>query len=66
MEFIADPEVMIQKTLEHIDKKRADLNLPEYDPTRFGRSGDDRMLQLESLPMAERQEALYGELAISN
>jgi len=63
MEFIADPDVMIQKTLEHIDKKRADLNLPEYDPSRFGRSGDDRMLELESLPMAERQEALYGELA---
>jgi carbon-monoxide dehydrogenase catalytic subunit len=66
MEFIADPDVMIQKTLEHIDKKRADLNLPEYDPSRFGRSGDDRMLALESLPMAERQEALYGQLVINN
>jgi carbon-monoxide dehydrogenase catalytic subunit len=60
MEFIADPDEMVRKTLEHIDKKRAALNLPAYDPTRFGRSGDARMLELEALPLAERQAALYG------
>ncbi|MDX1415318.1 MAG: anaerobic carbon-monoxide dehydrogenase catalytic subunit, partial [Candidatus Promineifilaceae bacterium] len=60
MEFIADPEVMIEKTLEHIDKKRAALGLPEYDPQHFGRSGDTRMLELEELPWEERREALYG------
>lgn len=60
MEFIADPDEMIRKTLEHIDQKRAALNLPAYDPSRFGRSGDARVLELETLPLAERQAALYG------
>jgi len=60
LEFIPDPDEMIRRTLEHIDKKRAALNLPEYDPERFGQSGDDRMVELESLPLAERQAALYG------
>jgi carbon-monoxide dehydrogenase catalytic subunit len=63
MEFIADPDEMVRKTLEHIDKKRAALKLPEYDPARFGASGDGRILDLESLPLAERQAAIYGVLA---
>jgi carbon-monoxide dehydrogenase catalytic subunit len=60
LEFIPDPDDMIKATLEHIDKKRADLGLPEYDPDRFGESGDARMLELENLPLAERREAIYG------
>jgi anaerobic carbon-monoxide dehydrogenase catalytic subunit len=60
LEFIPDPDEMIQKTLEHIDKKRAALGLPEYDPNRFGRSGDDRMTELEALPIDERRAAIYG------
>jgi anaerobic carbon-monoxide dehydrogenase catalytic subunit len=60
LEFIPDPEEMIQKTLEHIDKKRAALGLPEYDPNRFGRSGDARMMELEALPLEERRAAMYG------
>lgn len=60
MEFVADPDEMIRLTLAHIDQKRAALNLPAYDPSRFGRSGDARMLELETLPLAERQAALYG------
>jgi anaerobic carbon-monoxide dehydrogenase catalytic subunit len=60
MEFIADPDEMIAKTLEHIDKKRAALGLPAYDPNRFGRSGDDRMLELEKLPLEARRAAIYG------
>jgi hypothetical protein len=60
LEFVQDPQEMIQRTLDHIDKKRAALGLPEYDPERFGRSGDARMLELEQLPLAERQAALYG------
>jgi hypothetical protein len=60
MEFIADPDEMIRRTLAHIDQKRAALNLPAYDSSRFGRSGDTRMLELETLPLAERQAALYG------
>ncbi|MBN1146852.1 MAG: anaerobic carbon-monoxide dehydrogenase catalytic subunit [Anaerolineales bacterium] len=60
MEFIADTDEMIRKTLEHIDRKRAELGLPVYDATRFGRSGDARMLQLESIPLSQRREAIYG------
>jgi carbon-monoxide dehydrogenase catalytic subunit len=63
LEFIADPDEMIAKTLAHIDQKRADLKLPEYDPARFGASGDRRMLEIEELPLAERQAALYGVTA---
>ena len=63
MEFIKDPDEMIAKTLEHIDKKRAALGLAEYDPERFGQSGDARMLTLEQLPFEERQAALYGVAA---
>jgi anaerobic carbon-monoxide dehydrogenase catalytic subunit len=63
LEFIPDPDEMIKASLEHIDKKRADLGLPEYDPDRFGQSGDARMLELENLPLAERREAIYGVAA---
>lgn len=60
MEFIADPDEMIAHTLAHIDKKRAALGLPVYHPEQFGRSGDARMIDLEQLPIAKRQAALYG------
>lgn len=60
MEFVADPNEMIQRTLDHIDKKRAALGLPAYDPARFGRSGDSRVRELEQLPLNERRTALYG------
>jgi carbon-monoxide dehydrogenase catalytic subunit len=61
LEFIPDPDEIVRKTLEHIDKKRAALGLPEYDPSRFGTSGDARMLELEKLPLPERRKALYGQ-----
>jgi anaerobic carbon-monoxide dehydrogenase catalytic subunit len=60
LEFIPDPDEMIEKTLEHIDKKRAALGLPVYDPSHFGRSGDTRMLELEEMPLSERRQAIYG------
>jgi len=60
LEFIPDPEEMIKATLDHIDKKRAALGLPEYDPSKFGQSGDARMLELETLPLAEKRKAIYG------
>jgi carbon-monoxide dehydrogenase catalytic subunit len=63
LEFIADPDEMIKKTIEHIDKKRAALSLPAYESTRFGRSGDSRMLELEELPLVERRAAIYGAAA---
>jgi carbon-monoxide dehydrogenase catalytic subunit len=60
LEFISDPDEMIRRTLEHIDKKRAALGLPVYDAERFGRSGDAIMLELEELPLSERRAAIYG------
>lgn len=63
MEFVADPDEMIRRTLAHIDAKRAALGLPTYDPAKFGRSGDARMLEFEKMPAAERRQALYGVAA---
>jgi carbon-monoxide dehydrogenase catalytic subunit len=60
LEFISDPAEMVRRTLAHIDQKRAALGLVEYNPSRFGRSGDARMRELEQLPLTERQSALYG------
>ncbi len=60
MEFTPDPDEMIRRTLEHIDKKRAALGLPVYDAERFGKGGDTRVLALEELPLDQRRAALYG------
>ncbi len=60
LEFIPDVDEMIQRTLDHIDKKRAALGLPEWQPERYGRSGDARMLELESMSLADKRAALYG------
>ena len=60
LEFVQDPDEMIRRTLDHIDKKRSALGLAEYKSDRFGRSGDDQMLKLEALPLAERRAAIYG------
>jgi len=60
LEFIPDPQEMINATLAHIDKKRAALGLPAWDPTKFGKSGDSRMNELEALPLEQRRAAIYG------
>lgn len=60
LEFIPDPEEMIRASLAHIDKKRAALGLPAWDPNKFGKSGDSRMNDLEALPLEERRAAIYG------
>ena len=60
MEFIEDPDEMIRKTLEHIDKKRAALKLPVYDATRFGASGDDAMKTFVELPVEQQMAEIYG------
>ncbi|MCB0162443.1 MAG: hypothetical protein KDD83_30100, partial [Caldilineaceae bacterium] len=54
IEFVADPHETVQRTLAHIDKKRAALKLPAYDPEQWGRSGDWRMDELMALPVEER------------
>lgn len=63
LEFIPDPDEMIKATLAHIDAKRAALGIVEYDATRFGKSGDAKMLALEALPISEQRKAIYGTAA---
>ncbi len=60
LEFVPDVDEMVRLTLEHIDKKRAALGLPDWQPDRFGRSGDARMLELEAMPLVDKRAALYG------
>jgi len=63
LEFISDPDEMIKASLAHIDAKRAALGIAEYDASRFGKSGDTRMLALEALPISEQRKAIYGTAA---
>ncbi len=60
LEFIEDPEEIVKRAIEHIDKKRAALGLAEYDPSKWGRSGDGRMAEVLELPLEKRLEAIYG------
>jgi carbon-monoxide dehydrogenase catalytic subunit len=60
MEFVPDPDEIIRRSLAHIDAKRAALKLPPYDPSKWGKSGDERMQQLLALKEEERRKALYG------
>ena len=60
LEFILEPEAIVQAALDHIDERRAALKLPPYDPTKWGKSGDARMNELLALPIEERLKALYG------
>jgi len=60
LEFIPDLEEAVRKALEHIDRKRAALGLVEYDPTRFGQSGDRLMLQFLEALEAGQPVSLYS------
>jgi hypothetical protein len=60
LEFVVEPAEIVKKTLEHIDKKRAALKLPAYDPTRFGASGDATMEAFVELPVEQQMAELYG------
>jgi carbon-monoxide dehydrogenase catalytic subunit len=60
LEFVSDPEETVRRALDHIDKKRAALGLVEYDPTRFGQSGDKLMEQfIEAMERGE-EVSLYS------
>jgi carbon-monoxide dehydrogenase catalytic subunit len=63
IEFVEEPEEMVERILDHIDKKREALGLPAYEPDKYGRSGDWRMKELEGLSPEEREAALYGQPA---
>jgi carbon-monoxide dehydrogenase catalytic subunit len=61
MEFHKKWEDIVAHSLEHIDKKRADLGLAEYDPSRFGVSGDVALEAFFAVPQRERD--LYSRKA---
>jgi carbon-monoxide dehydrogenase catalytic subunit len=61
LEFYTDWSIILEKSLEHIDKKRAALNLAVYDPARFGRSGDVPLATFFATPPEERN--LYSRKA---
>jgi len=63
LEFIADPEEAVAQALKHIDEKRKALGLVEYDPNRFGQSGDGQMEVVMSLPPEEVNLYSYAEMA---
>jgi anaerobic carbon-monoxide dehydrogenase catalytic subunit len=60
MEFLADPQEIVRRSLAHIDKKRAELKLPAYDPNKFGKSGDYGLQDYFELPIEEQQAMQYG------
>jgi carbon-monoxide dehydrogenase catalytic subunit len=60
LEFIEEGEEIVRRALAHIDQKRAALHLAEYDPSKWGKSGDWRMPSLQELGLEERLEAVYG------
>ncbi len=60
MEFLNSPAEIIRRSLNHIDKKRAELKLPAYDTNRFGQSGDLPIQDYLNLPVEQQQEMLYG------
>ena len=60
IEFVADPEEIVRRSLAHIDKKRDALKLPAYDATKWGQSGDRRMADILALPVEARAAAQYG------
>jgi anaerobic carbon-monoxide dehydrogenase catalytic subunit len=60
IEFVADANEIVVRSLAHIDKKRAALKLPPYEVNRWGQSGDGRMQAWIELPDEMQAEALYG------
>ncbi len=51
---------IVRRSLAHIDKKRAELKLPVYDPNKYGKSGDYGLQDYFELPMEEQQAMQYG------
>jgi carbon-monoxide dehydrogenase catalytic subunit len=60
LEFVIEAEEIVQRTLEHIDKKRAALKLPSYEANRHGASGDVPIHEYLDAPVDEQMSELYG------
>ena len=60
IEFEPDTPALIEKAIAHIDAKRTELGLTEYDPARFGESGDTLMNELEDEVPADESVSIYS------
>jgi hypothetical protein len=60
LEFVVDAPEIVRRTIEHIDKKRAALKLPVYDPNRHGASGDVPIQYYFEMPLEEQMAEIYG------
>ncbi|MGA2111138.1 MAG: anaerobic carbon-monoxide dehydrogenase catalytic subunit [Anaerolineales bacterium] len=52
MEFVTSDEEMLRRAMAHLDAKRVALNLPAYDASRWGRSGDLPFFEKTRNPVA--------------
>ncbi len=52
--FAKDAKEIVELALARIDESRAALGLPEWDPNRFGESGDSGVKELLEAPEEER------------
>jgi carbon-monoxide dehydrogenase catalytic subunit len=59
-EFIEEEEEIVARSLAHIDAKRKALGLPDYDPNRFGTSGDAVMMEYLQAVEAGKPVSLYS------
>ncbi len=60
LEFIEDVEEILERSFRHIDAKRRALGLAEYDPHRFGTSGDALMMRYLEAVEAGRPVSPYS------
>jgi len=60
LEFVDTCEEIVERSIAHIDAKRAALGLEPYQPEKWGRSGDARMNTILEKPFLDRIEAVYG------
>jgi carbon-monoxide dehydrogenase catalytic subunit len=58
LEFYTNYDVIYDKAIDHIDKKRAALKLDEYDPNRYAKS--DSYLPADALPDEEYKKVSYS------
>jgi len=61
LEFYKEWQTIVEKSLDHIEKKRAALGLAVYDAKRFGQSGDTPLEAFFAAPPEERN--LYSRKA---
>ncbi len=59
-EFVESAEEIVARSLAHIDAKRKALGLVDYDPQRFGTSGDTMMIKYLAALEAGRPVSLYS------